>query len=203
MKKVVYLFSIIVLLSSCGNQNQSSENATSNSTNGADSNTVKDFKDVYSEFFSSILDDNSTIFNSFIHPQHGLYIVESSGAMLKFEKVTDISTFRSSMEKKSIFDINKTKIGLQMIEEELPTAHCDSAGFYTKRGCYTEEVNTFKDEKIWTATNLSQEEKDQISKLAQTIVKTVINTANYRYYFSKIEDKWYITFIDMRKPCTA
>jgi len=207
MKQTGYLFlAIMLFLAACGNNEHGGNNTTDSTATSGENKTMttpSDFKEVYSDFFSSIIDDNSKTFNSYIHPEHGLYIIESKGGVPVFEKVTDISFFRSSTEKKSIFDINKSKIGLQMIEEELPTVNCDSAGFYTKRGCFTNEENTFKDSKLWDGSGLDAAEKDKVNKVAQTIVKTIINTANYRYYFSKIEDRWYITFIDMRKPCNA
>ena len=89
-------------------------------------------------------------------------------------------------------------------QEDLPKVNCDSKSFWTKEGCFVQETNTFKDEKIWSYCGLNKEDEAKVSELAQTISCTVINTGFHaRYYFSLINGKWYLTFVDLRTPCEA
>ena len=61
----------------------------------------------------------------------------------------------------------------------------------------------FREEKIWKYCNLDTGDEEAIAEIARSISRTVINTAIFRAYFSKIEGSWYLTFIDIRSPCVA
>ena len=164
----------------------------------------KDFRDVYKEFFLSVVDVKEKDFNQFIHPEKGLYIIESTGAMPQMVNIRDISTFKRANDNKPFFDFDKTKVGIELIEKDIPSVDCDAPPeFYTKSGSFTQEINKFKDSRIWEYAGLPKAEQKKIEELAETIVKTTVNTGNYTYYFSLINNKWHITFIDMRKPCVA
>ena len=107
-------------------------------------------------------------------------------------------TSTSAVDKNFPVDFSAVK------EEELPKINCDSKTFWTKDGCFSQQTNTFKDEKIWTYCGLSKEDEAKVEETAKTISYTVINTAmNARYYFSQIDGKWYLTFVDLRRPCEA
>jgi hypothetical protein len=121
----------------------------------------------------------------------GLWLISSQGAMPHIENV-------SQVDKNFPVDFSAVK------NEELPKVNCDSKSFWTKEGTFAMEINSFKDEKIWTYCGLTKEDEAKIAELAQTISWTVINTSlNARYYFSLINGKWYLTFVDLRKPCEA
>lgn len=129
--------------------------------------------------------------HQYIHPEKGLWIINSSGAMPTMNHTTHV-------DKNFPVDFSAVK------KEELPNVNCDSKSFWTKEGCFAHEINSFKDEKIWTYCGLSKEDEVKIFELAKTISWTVINTSLCaRYYFSLIDGKWYLTFVDLRKPCEA
>jgi hypothetical protein len=156
----------------------------------------------YNQLVSSIGNNDARTFNNFIHPDFGLCIIEQNGAMPQMKNGKDISRFRT-IDGKNFFEMEKSKLRCELMEEELPVVDCDKPALWSKAGCFTQEVNTFKDDKIWEYCGLQQKEQDVAAKSAATITRTVINTNGLRFYFSEIEGKWYLTFIDLRIPCSA
>ena len=129
--------------------------------------------------------------NQFIHPEKGLWLIQSAGAMPSMMHTTQV-------DKNFPIDFSKC------IEDILPKVDCNSKTLWTKEGCFIEQVNTFVDEKLWSYCNLSKEDDVKVTELAKTVSYTVINTSFYaRYYFAQIEGKWYLVFADLRVPCSA
>jgi hypothetical protein len=162
-----------------------------------------DFKDFYRDLFISMMDNKESDFNTFLNPKQGLYIIDSKGALPAITNVSDISTYQRMVDNKSIFSVDEATLGYEMLEEGLPKVDCDSEGFYTKRGSYTANTNDIIKSEIWKITNLSKEDQEQFATYAETISKTCVNTGNYTYYFSFIDGSWFLTVIDLRKPCEA
>lgn len=161
-----------------------------------------DFKDFYRNFFISLMEDNEVRFNTFINSERGVYIIDSKGAMPVFTNVRDISSYKRQ-DGRYIFSVDKSTLGFEMLEEELPMVDCDADGFYDKTGCFTESTNKLMETMLWQHAQLGKTEKNEVVSLAETVSKTVVNTANYVYYFSFIDGNWYLTFLDIRKPCEA
>lgn len=215
MNKAVYLF-IVFLIVSCSpdsnkedakdvNGQQAIETSPEyqDAGNGSKNYDYSEFKDFYRDFFISLMDDGEERFNNFISPSYGLYIIDSKGAMPVITYVSEISSFTRS-DKRSIFSIDKQTIGYEMLEDELPKIDCDASHYYyDKTGCYTQSTNRFIDSEIWKHANLDEATQEKIVSLAETISKTVVNTANYTYYFSYVDGTWRLTFLDIRKPCEA
>ena len=129
--------------------------------------------------------------NQFIDPEKGLWLIQSSGAMPNM-------THTSQVDKNFPIDFSAVK------EEELPKVDCAAKTFWTKEGCYLQQINSFKEEKIWTFCGLRKEDESKVEIAATAISLTVINTSlSTRYYFSLINEKWYLVFADLRHPCEA
>ncbi len=134
---------------------------------------------------------NISNINKFIHPEKGLWVVNSSGAMPNM-------TNTSQVDKNFPVDFSNCKL------EELPKINCELKNFWTKEGCYFQKINSFKDEKIWTYASLKKEDEAKVEATAKKIQYTVINTANNaRYYFALLADGWNLVIVDLRKPCEA
>lgn len=203
-----YKFLIVVatfILFSCNtSENNSSENQNVNADSEIkESNTPEDFREVYTDFFTAVKDVNENRFNEYIHPEIGLFIIQQDGAMPNLTHITDIAKFKRSYDKKNFFAFNMDVIGVELIEQELPKMNCEEFDGYDKQGCFTQQVNNLAGTKFWEFVDTTPELKSKCESAANTIKWTVINTANYGYYFSQIDGKWYITFIDMRQPCSA
>ena len=170
---------------------------------GAKDYEYDEFKDFYRDFFISLMDVNELRFNTFISRKHGVYIIDAKGAMPTMVNITDISTFQR-VDGRSIFSIDKSKLGFEMLEENLPEVDCDAPDyFYDKTGCFTASINRLIESKIWKYASLDQITQEKVGALAETVSRTVINTANYVYFFSYIDGNWRLTFLDVRKPCEA
>jgi hypothetical protein len=202
--KILFIVTTLIFFSCNSPVNNSSEIKNDLKENEiTESSTPEEFRDVYTDFFTAIKDENEKRFNDYIHPKIGLFIIQQDGALPTLENVKDISKFKRSYDKKHFFSFNLDVIGIELIEQELPKINCEEFDGYDKQGCFSKQINNLE------ATNLCQyidADAAFISKCEETIktIKwTVINTANYRYYFSQIDGKWYITFIDMSQPCSA
>ena len=180
----------VMLFFSCGSPEQKQTEQTSQTK--VDSVKPVSERVIQKEDFISVLKGiNISNINQYIHPKNGLRIINSSGAMPNM-------TSTSQVDKNFPVDFSAVK------EEELPKVNCDSKTFWTKGGCFSQQVNTFKDEKIWTYCGLSKKDEAKVEETVKTISYTIINTAmNARYYFSQIDGKWYLMFVDLRRPCQA
>lgn len=201
---ILFVVTTLILFSCNKPQNTASDNQNSNTDSEInESTTPEDFREVYTDFFTAVKDINESRFNNYIHPEMGLFIIEQNGAMPSLTYVTDISKFKRGYDNKYFFDFNLDVIGVELIEQELPKMNCEEFNGYDKQGCFTQQVNKLAATKFWEFTDVSPELKSKCESAVNTIKWTVINTANYGYYFSQIDGKWYITFIDMRQPCSA
>lgn len=138
-----------------------------------------------------ILEITGAEINKYIHPEKGLWLIQSTGAMPEMTKTNQV-------DKNFPVDFSSCRA------EELPKVDCDAKSHWTKDGCFIREVNSFRDEKIWEFASLDENSKAAVSELAQLISFTAINTSlNARYYFAMIDGKWYLLFADLRTPCSA
>ncbi|MBL4735511.1 MAG: hypothetical protein JKY18_09275 [Flavobacteriales bacterium] len=162
------------------------------------------FELYYHQLLKALASRDPEGFNNLVHPEFGCYLIDSPGAIPVITLITDIEKVLQKKAERSVFDFSNAFLSFPITEESLPTIDCDSPnGFYSKEGAFVENVNTLAAEKIWEYIGLDVIEQAPIVKLSRTIDKTIVNTAGFRAYFSKIGDQWYITFFDIRVPCTA
>ncbi len=136
----------------------------------------------------------------YVNTEQGLWIIDANGAMPRFTHYTLLNTAALSNGIK-IVQIKKMPCELQF--EKLPLVDCDKPALYSKDGCFAQKINIFAQHKIWLSAELKTEDRAAIEKLANSIEYTVIQTSGFRYYFSKIGSNWFISFIDIRRPCEA
>jgi hypothetical protein len=163
---------------------------------------IKQFNWFYSAFAHAATTGNDTMFDVVIHPKYGLWIIHSAGAVPNFTHITHINDFKMP-DGKSLLPFDRDAMFRVPKEAALPVLVCDDNGAYNKKGCYTSLQNTFAEQKIWKFAGLPAEKDREIEATAATITRTVINTENYRYYFSLINGSWYLTFMDIMTPCEA
>ena len=188
MKKIFYL-SVIVFIFSCGNGEKKTI-VISDPSPPIDSAMIHD-PAVGNDLISVVKGITISNINQFINPESGLWLIQTPGAVPNM-------TNTSQVDKNFPVDFSSAK------NEELPKVNCDAKSFWTKEGCFVQQVNNFKDEKIWTYCGLKKEDEAKIEKLAQAVSLTVINTSLHaRYYFSQINEKWCLVFVDLRRPCAV
>jgi hypothetical protein len=211
MKKSILPLLFVFLIASC------SESIKSGEKQGSDSlairkrtfteeipppSDIRQFKWFYSAFVKLVSLHADSLLNKVINPEFGLNIIESNGALPKITNVRDFADYKT-LHKKAFYDFNSQVLICDPKDEELPKPDCNAKDLYSKTGCFTREVNTLKDSKIWEYCNLAKDQADLVARSAQTITRTVLITDNYTYYFSLIKGAWWLTFIDMRRPCEA
>ncbi|RMG81704.1 MAG: hypothetical protein D6707_04360 [Bacteroidetes bacterium] len=160
----------------------------------------QDFKDFYTAFFVAFSQKDYDALNSVIHPKYGLNIIETSGAMPQIVNVKDISEYKLPTGQ-SLFEIDMRTIGFEMLEDELPIVKCDEPNYFDKLGAFTSDENLLEHQQL--IEHINPKNKEELLEIEKTIKKTVYNTANYIYYFSFIDGRWYLTFLDVRRPCEA
>ena len=161
------------------------------------------FAMVYQQMVLALASGNVESLNSMIHGSYGCYLIESPGAIPTFTKINNLEILFSKADQ-PILNFGNLAMSTALQNESLPVIDCDSPdGFYSKNGTFVEDVNALEKGEIWKHIGLSDEDQQSISKSSITVSKTVVNTAGFTAYFSFIDEVWYITFIDIRVPCTA
>ena len=224
MMKNFSLFIAILLLVSCTNvENQQKEAAIEHNNMEADSNTIalakdtlansisnnqrsvvsnKEFLNFYQKLTKAIQDKDVASFNKCMGSNFGVYIIEATGAIPIISKVYDISKFKLKSNNNNFFQLPFKSITSAPIFDELPKVICEEA-IYDKSGCFAAAVNPIQESQLWNYSDLNEKEIQAIEKLASLVNMTVINTDNCTFYFSFNENKWSISFIDLRIPCQA
>ena len=155
----------------------------------------------YNELVIAVGTHNDSLFNHYINKTHGLYVVESRGALPSMFKIMDIKGIKISFKNKTINELLYHEMEAPIFEE-LPKVICDTT-IYDKQGCFASEENPLQKSRPWNYASLNEKEIQAIEFLAETVSMTVVNTSNFTFYFSKIEGNWYLTFSDLRTPCQA
>jgi len=163
---------------------------------------IEQFEWIYSSFVAAAITD-ARRFNVFIHPDDGLWIIRSTGAMPEMVNVKNILRVKAN-NGDSLIPMNRDKMYCTPVQEQLPKPDCETKTFWSRNGCFTSEANTFSNEKIWDAAGLTESDSKKVEELAGRITRVVINTEmNMRFYFTEVNGTWYLTFLDMRVPCSA
>ena len=162
------------------------------------------FELYYHQLIMSLASHDPSSFNGLIHPDKGCYLIESPGAIPMITLITNIEQVKQYGTDRSVLNLTDKFISFALQHERLPTIDCDSPeGFYSKEGTFSADTNAFAGDQIWKYLGLEDSVQASIAELAGTIDKTIINTAGFKAYFSKIDGVWYLTFFDIRVPCTA
>tara|TARA_R110001592_G_scaffold246255_1_gene507942 strand:- start:2156 stop:2761 length:606 start_codon:yes stop_codon:yes gene_type:complete len=147
-------------------------------------------QDSFLRIYSTLSEMQKTAnFSELVNKNYGVYIISSNGAMPKIEKSYELNT-----------EVLSKTIADKTIFEELPKVICEEF-IYNKQGCFAQEINPLLDSQIWNYSDLNEKEKQAIIAIVETIRYTVIDTDSYIYYFSIVEGKWALTFVDVRIPC--
>ena len=160
------------------------------------------FEWIYSTFVASAVTD-APRFNVFINKDHGLWIINSNGALPQMVNVKDISGIKTS-KGGSLVPMDKVKMVCTPKSSGWPEKNCDMPSGWSITGCYTTEQNKLRESKIWEYAGLNDSDNKKVTELASGITRAVVNTEmNMTFYFTEIDGTWYLTFLDLRKPCEA
>lgn len=160
------------------------------------------FEWIYSTFVASAVTDAQR-FNVFINKEHGLWIISSNGATPQMVNVKDIAGMKNS-KGDSLVPMDRVKMVCTPKSSGWPEKNCDMPSGWSMTGCYTTEQNKLRESKIWEYAGLNDSDNKKVTELAAGITRAVVNTEmNMTFYFTEIDGTWYLTFLDMRRPCEA
>jgi len=208
MKNILILFSIclIVFFSITGcNQSGPKDDAPQNSPDNL--KVANDgFESAYKNFTQAVRHKSFSELKKIIDPSVGIFIIEANGAIPELVYLSDIETFVSN-DGKNLFSYFNVKISIAAIDSTLPAIDCKYSNGtpYNKTGCFRKKVDQAKDNELnfLSSINGLEEHKQKAEVARKSIQMKVINTFNHVYYFSKNKGKWFLTFIDLREPCSA
>ena len=113
-------------------------------------------RNMQQDFVSICSSINSSNIRNYINEESGAWIIDSPGAMPAMKQVNEFP--------------QEVKVEFASLQEgELPKIDCSSKTLWTKIGCFTQEVNTFKDEKIWKYCGLNKKDEGKAEQLAQAL----------------------------------
>ncbi|GAA4312597.1 hypothetical protein GCM10023183_31730 [Nibribacter koreensis] len=163
------------------------------------------FKVMFQAFNQSIQNGDAQAFNQYLDPVHGLYIIDTPGAMPQFTKVTDIRQYKRFYQNLPFFTIKEyfKRCDLQEIAA-LPKVTCEGEEPYTQKGCFVADADAFRKNTAYQYTELPDAEKKTIAQIQLLVDKTVLHTASgFKFHFAQINGQWRVLFIDLMIPCSA
>ena len=206
MKEIFFAAVLVSLLFSCSG-NTGGLHKKNYAETGSSKDTVdfswpqKQFEERFTEMINTFGSQDVNELNKFISPEFGLLIIESNnGAMPHFHiQKQDDDEYRQHIE----HICNSISFDGKLLDERLPRIDCDSKNFYTKPGSFVQDTNLLGGSDIWKYGNLQPDDEKFAEHVISNVSRTVILTYSYTFYFSYYQDNWYLSIIDMRKPCGA
>lgn len=163
------------------------------------------FLATYKKFTEAVNHKSFSELKSILDPAVGIFIVESPGVLPVVYNLPDVEAF-VAQNGKTIFDYFDDKISQQPVDEEMPVVDCayTNGTPYNKTGCIMKSISSADNElNFISLAGGNADDKQKAEEARKKLSMKVINTYNHVYYFTKSGDKWYLTFIDLRKPCEA
>ena len=168
------------------------------------------FEQAFSLFLSALQTADTTVVNQFIHPDHGLWIIEQPGAMPKMTRVTDIRDFRREFQGRSFFTIRDEVKICDLREEAWPTFDCADMNYdqgqsgYSKEGCFVSDAAKFRKSGYWDYASLSDTDIKQIKASLPVLQKSVLHTGtSFEFHFGTVDGQWRLLFAKLIYPCSA
>lgn len=200
-----YFFLLIILfLSGCFQSYEYDKNEESSNRLALlnEDRLLNGFLPQWKEFTSALAEKDTLRLNTFIQPANGMYVLSSEGAL---PGMTNTMSFLGNnlLYGKILSEKTGNAVRCELKNEELPVINCDSMSFYNKEGCFMQFQNRLDKSKILEFVKIPREEYEKAMTMMHTITVTVVNTGNFVYYFSHINNKWFLAFLDIRRPCEA
>jgi hypothetical protein len=168
------------------------------------------FAQAFSFFLTSLQAADTGKVNQFIHPDHGVWIIEQPGAMPKMTRVNDIRAFKREFQDRSFFTIRDEVKACDLREEAWPSFDCADMDYdkgqsgYSKDGCFVSGPAKFRKSGYWDYASLTKAEIRQIQTTLPLLQRSVIHTAtSFEFHFGQIDGQWRLLFAKLIYPCSA
>ncbi|MEJ8756341.1 hypothetical protein WG947_05005 [Pontibacter sp. H259] len=168
------------------------------------------FETAFTRFFKALQQSDTATINTFIHPTHGLWVIEQPGAMPKMSLVHDIRTFKREFQNRSFLTIKDEVKTCNLLTEAWPAFDCADMNYdagqsgYSKDGCFVAGPAKFQKSGYWNYASLSEQEIQTIKNTLPYLQKSVLHTAtSFEFHFGFIEGYWRLLFTKFIYPCSA
>ena len=224
MQKLLWFGVLLILTVSCNSGGQSTENQTI--ADGIDSleavqeepqrqedKTTTDtiaFEVAFDRFFTALQTADTATINQFIHPEHGLWIIEQPGALPKMTQVKDITTFKREYQNRSFLTIREEVKTCDLKQEAWPTFDCADMDYeagksgYSKDGCFVASPGRFPKTGYWDYAGLQPDQIETIKATLPFVQKSVLHTTtSFEFHFGYLDGHWRLLFTKLIYPCSA
>ncbi|WP_299987669.1 hypothetical protein [uncultured Pontibacter sp.] len=168
------------------------------------------FPQAFSVFLTSLQASDANVLNQFIHPDHGLWVIEQPGAMPKMTRITDIRDFKREFHDRSFFTVGDEVKTCDLQEEIWPSFDCADMNYdkgqsgYSKDGCFVSGPSKFQQSGYWDYASLSDTEIKQIKATLPLVQRSVLHTAtSFEFHFGPVDGQWRLLFAKLIHPCSA
>lgn len=169
-----------------------------------------DFETAFTRFLQALHASDTLAINQFIHPDHGLWIIEQPGALPRMTHVTDIRRFKREYQDISFFTVREEVKTCDLEEEAWPTFDCADMNYdkgqsgYSKDGCFVSPPDKFQKSSYWDYASLSERDIKRIRAALPLLQKSVLHTAtSFEFHFGKVDGQWQLLFAKLIYPCSA
>ncbi|GAB3198324.1 hypothetical protein GCM10027293_14870 [Pontibacter aydingkolensis] len=206
-----------MLLFACSTEQSTSTADRKPETTASDSALVKpqasattDFNAAFARFFEDLHNADTAGINQFIHPMHGLWIIEQPGAMPKMTQVFAIQKFGREYQNRSFFTIAQEVQQCDLIEEAFPSFDCADMNYdagktgYSEDGCFVWDAEKFKKSGYWNYASLSPDQIHLVKTTLPLVQKSVLHTqSSFEFHFGYLDGQWHLLFAKIIYPCSA
>ncbi len=204
MKRVVGIYSalILLLLAACGNRTEETvqEPIVTDQSEKYASDKKDDFNAQFNLLLKSLRTKNKAELSKFVSPEFGLLVIRADGAMPSILIArNNEKEFAASLE--SLF--SSVPDSVILINEPLPRVDCGQPSFYTKTGNFVRDTNLLSGSEIWKYGGLAEEDAEFAEKAVQSVGRTVMLAPGVTFLFTYHQNTWYLSLVDLRKPCQA
>ena len=153
--KPLFFLSFFLFLSCSTADEQSNENPTPNTkrettptTKNKLAENINTISLAYELFAAAIITTDTTKLNDLIHPELGLFIIHSNGALPEIHKIFSMAELKT--EKPKLLNLNDGLFATPLLLDDLPFIDCDfPPNFYSKSGCFADTINELRNNPIW------------------------------------------------------
>jgi hypothetical protein len=214
MQKSLIILFVCLLVSSCNSgssdYNHKAYSDPHNDLSVTSASDTANFKVAFDKLFYALQQADTTLFNQFIHPEHGLWVIEQPGALPKMTHITKIQKFKREYQDRSFFTIAQDVQKCDLTEGPFPKFDCGDMNYdlgktgYSKDGCFVGKADKFKSSGYWNYASLPDNKIQQIKNTLPLVNRSVLHTqSSYEFHFGYTNKQWHLLFAKIIYPCSA
>ena len=197
----VFTFALALSLVSCSGENPEQELlAPIESPEKYASDKGDDFNNLFNKILKSLAKKDRAELSKYVSPEFGLLVIRADGALpnILIGKI-DSKEYKACLE--TLF--SSVPDSVTLVNESLPRVDCNTPSFYTKTGFFVRDTNLLLSSDIWKFGGLNEEDQKFVEKATSSVGRTVMLVPGLTFLFTYHQNTWYLSMVDLRKPCNA